>query len=114
MALRDIGGDPAISALEAGLGDEDPEVRIKVMNSLGRIGDQRAIMWLGQAIMGDPEPEVRFEAVLALEGHKGGAVEAFITAAAEDDSQIVQKAAEWLAGRYLDLYEPEGLLAGNN
>ena len=53
-------------------------------------------MALGQTIMGDREPEVRRAAVLALEGHDGGATEAFIKAAGKDESPLVREAAKIL------------------
>ncbi|MGB5716860.1 MAG: HEAT repeat domain-containing protein [Gammaproteobacteria bacterium] len=96
VALEDIGGDDAVNALLAGLGDDTPAIRITVVDSLGRLGGDQAIMALGQTIMGDKDPEVRRAAVLALEGHEGGAVDAFITAAAKDRSEKVREAAQML------------------
>ncbi len=99
VALEDIGGDPAANALEAGLGDDNPSIRIAVVTALGRIGSERAIMAIGQTIMGDPEPETRRAAVLALAGHEGGAVEAFLNAARKDDARVVREAAKWVRSR---------------
>ena len=96
VALEDIGGDAAVNALLTGLGDDVPAIRITVVNSLGRVGGDQAIMALGQTIMGDTDPEVRRAAVLALEGHEGGAVDAFIKAAAKDASPGVREATKML------------------
>jgi HEAT repeat protein len=99
VALEDIGGDPVVNALEAGLGDDDPSIRIAVANSLGRIGSERAIMAIGQTIIGDPDPETRRAAVLALEGHEGGAVNAFLKAAQKDRTGLVREAAGLILNR---------------
>ena len=93
VSLEDIGGDPVVNALEAGLGDDDPSIRIAVVNSLGRIGSQRAIMAIGQTIIGDRDVETRRAAVLALDGLEGGAVEAFLKAAQKDQDKSVRQAA---------------------
>lgn len=99
LALEDIGGEAAVNALEAGLGDDDPSIRSAVVNSLGRIGSERAVMAIGQTIIGDPDPETRRTAVLALDGHEGGAVEAFLQAAQKDRAASVRQAAGWLLNR---------------
>jgi hypothetical protein len=94
IALEDIGGDPALQQLEAGLGDGSPDVRIAIVESLGRIGGDRAIMALGQTIMGDSDPLVRQAAVLALQNHESGAVQAFRKAASADNSALVREASQ--------------------
>ena len=58
-ALEQIGGGVAVTALEAGLGDDDSSVRIKVVQALGKLDDERISLWLGQIIMSDSSVDVR-------------------------------------------------------
>ena len=57
-------GRPAVPALSHLLADPDSEVRLNVVNTLGRIGDRDAGSALVQAL-GDEDRRVRWEAVLA-------------------------------------------------
>ena len=64
--LEDIAGEEAIRALEAGLGDPNPAVRIKVIGSLEALQAEEAIPTLGQVLFSDPSPQVRLAAVAAI------------------------------------------------
>lgn len=92
-ALEGIGGTAAVTALEAGMGDSDTEVRKKVVQALGKIDDERVPLWLGQVLMGDPEAEVRLEAVRALAQKNDDITRIFLQAATRDSSKLVSEAA---------------------
>jgi hypothetical protein len=92
-ALEGIGGAAAVTALEAGLGDSDPAVRKKVIQAFGKIDDERIPLWLGQVLMGDPQPEVRLEAVQAIARKAGDIARIFLQAATDDSSKDVSEAA---------------------
>ena len=53
-ALEQIGGEVAATALETGLGDDNPSVRRIVVQALGNVQDERVSLWLGQILIGDP------------------------------------------------------------
>jgi hypothetical protein len=59
-------GKPAIQVLTDALRDKDHDVRINIIRTLGNIGNAGADTALIQAV-GDPDREVRWEAVLASE-----------------------------------------------
>jgi HEAT repeats len=65
--LGDIGGDESVGILDRSLGDVDPGVRVKVVESLGRIGTDEAIRLVGQAAMGSRDPNVIDAATRVLE-----------------------------------------------
>ncbi len=92
LALQELGGPESVDALLKGLGDPDPDLRAAVVEALGHIGGDEAIMAIGQTIVGDPDPIARRAAVNALAGHRGGAVEAFVQAASKDRSEQVRLA----------------------
>ena len=93
LALESIGGPAAATALEAGLGDQQPEVRIRVIEALGKIDDERIPLWLGQILTGDAQDEVRRAAVRTIAGKHGDVARIFLEAAAGDSSEIVREAA---------------------
>jgi hypothetical protein len=92
-ALEGIGGSAAVTALEAGIGDSDTAVRKKVVQTFGKINDDRIPLWLGQVLMGDPEPEVRLEAIQAIARKDGDIAKIFLQAATGDSSSLVSEAA---------------------
>ena len=92
-ALDDIGGSTAVTALVAGLGDSDTTVRKKVVQTFATINDERIPLWLGQVLMGDPDPEVRLEAVQAVARKEGDIARIFLQAATGDSSSAVSEAA---------------------
>lgn len=92
-ALEKIGGSTAAEALESGLGDEHPQVRKKVVQTLASIDDERIPLWLGQVLMGDPSPEVRLVAVRSIAQKEGDVARIFLQAATGDSSSVVSEAA---------------------
>jgi hypothetical protein len=68
-------------------------VRMKVMQALAKIDDERIPLWLGQVLMGDPSPEVRLEALRAVAQKEGDVAKIFIDAATDDSSKLVSEAA---------------------
>jgi len=95
--LEGIGGSAAVTALVTGLGDSDTAVRKKVVQTFAKINDERIPLWLGQVLMGDPEPEVRLEAVQAVARKDGDIARIFLQAATGDSSNLVSEAALQLA-----------------
>jgi len=91
--LGGIGDPAAVTALAGGMGDLDAAVRIKVVQTFGKINDERIPLWLGQVLMGDPEPEVRLEAVQAVARKDGDIARIFLQAATGDSSSLVSEAA---------------------
>ena len=92
-ALEKIGGSTAVEVLESGLGDDDRQVRKKVVQTLGGIDDERIPLWLGQVLMGDPSAEVRLVAVRSIARKEGDTARIFLEAATGDSSRIVSEAA---------------------
>jgi hypothetical protein len=92
-ALEGIDAATTVTVLEAGIGDADAEVRMKVMQALAKIEDERIPLWLGQVLMGDPVPEVRLEALRAIARKEGDVAKIFIEAATTDSSELVSEAA---------------------
>lgn len=91
--LADMEGQTVLEALLVGLGDDDADIRITVVHSLGRIGSDAAILGIGQVIMGDADPNVRRAAVSALADHQGGMADAFLVAARKDRADSVREIA---------------------
>jgi HEAT repeat protein len=77
----------------AGLGDSDTTVRKKVVQTFAKINDERIPLWLGQVLMGDPDSEVRLEAVQAVARKEGDIAGIFLQAATGDSSSAVSEAA---------------------
>jgi len=92
-ALRDIGAGDVLSALEAGMSDASPKVRTEVAHAFGDTKDQRALLFLGQLLMGDKTASVREAAVQSLLGYSSPAAHAFVEAAKQDRDKDVRKAA---------------------
>ena len=92
-ALEQIGGTVAASALESGLGDDNSLVRKQVVQALGNIQDERVLLWLGQVLMGDPNADVRFQALLAIAQKNNGTAQIFLEAAVKDNSSLVSETA---------------------
>ena len=57
-ALGDIGGAGAVTALIECLDDPDAPVRIRVIETLGELGDRRAVPALRTVASADPDPGV--------------------------------------------------------
>ena len=92
-ALEKIGGSSAVDVLESGLGDQQAEVREKLVQTLGSIDDERIPLWLGQVLMSDPSEEVRRAAVESLARKDSDTARVFLEAATEDGSSLVSEAA---------------------
>jgi hypothetical protein len=91
--LEEIGGTPAATALEAGLGDDDVTVRKNVVKALGTTQDERVPMWLGQVLMGDESADVRLQAVESIASQEEYSARIFLEAATDDESAQVSAAA---------------------
>ncbi len=91
--LARIGSDLAVAAMATALGDTDKAVRRQVVEGLGQVGSELATQILGQALLGDPNPEIRLEAVRALAKLGGEISQAFVTAAANDSDKRVKRSA---------------------
>ncbi|MDH3389965.1 MAG: HEAT repeat domain-containing protein [Gammaproteobacteria bacterium] len=92
-AIGEIGGSTAAAMLESGLGDDNPRVRQLVVQTLGAIEDERIPFWLGQVLMGDPDPRVRLVAVHSIARQGGDTARIFLEAATGDSSSAVSDAA---------------------
>ena len=99
-ALEQIGGEVAATALETGLGDAYPSVRMKVVQPLGSVQDERVSLWLAQSLMGEPSADVRLKAVHSMARQGGDTARVFLEAAAEDSSNEVSEAALALLGQH--------------
>ena len=91
--LERIGGEVAATALETGLGDDIPSVRMKVVQALGNVQDERVSLWLAQVLMGESIADVRLKAVQAMAQQGGDTARLFLEVAAEDSSSVVSDAA---------------------
>ncbi|MGA2448741.1 MAG: HEAT repeat domain-containing protein [Polyangiaceae bacterium] len=65
LALADLHASDALPTLLLAVEDDDELVRQMAITALGEIGDPRASARLGRAL-GDPRPEVRYQAVIAF------------------------------------------------
>ena len=63
--LREIGND-AIAPLKAMLVDEDPDIRIFISDILGSTANFGAMSALSEALLRDPEVNVRYQAAMSL------------------------------------------------
>ena len=93
FALSGIGGDAAAEALEMGLGDGDPGVRLEVVDALSGIKDSDTALRLGRVLFGEPDPEVRLFAVVGLGEEHSEAAWALLEAAADDPDRKVSETA---------------------
>ncbi len=59
--------EQAIHGLTFGLGDVDPEIRKRVARALSAFESDEAVMAIAQQSQGDPNADVRREALVALE-----------------------------------------------
>ena len=92
-ALRRIGGERAVPALEQGLGDEDRDLRGVVVAALAETQTERSVASLGQVIFGEPDGELRLLAVSFLAEHESEAARALLEAATQDPEGWVREAA---------------------
>ncbi len=63
--LREIGGDD-ISSIQPLLHDDDPDMRIFMSDILGCTGSRQAVPLLCDALLKDPEVNVRYQAAMSL------------------------------------------------
>ena len=79
LALADLAASEALASLLVAVEDDDAHVRQMALSSLGEIGDARAARRLERAL-GDPRPEVRYQAVIAFARVERGDPDAVATA----------------------------------
>lgn len=111
-------GELAVEPLIGVLGDNDPKVRVRAAEALGRIGDKRAIGPLTEAL-NDEDERVRLFAKMGLEKIEAQKKNTLIaTYGIEREFYIEDQTREWygqldtickIAGNYMELYfYPEG------
>jgi hypothetical protein len=87
-------GDPdALAALIVALGDADANVRVDAISDLGLSSDRRAESLLAITAMQDPMPQVRVEALYALETLRGASAPDVFSHALNDLDAEVREAA---------------------
>ncbi|MBI4423946.1 MAG: HEAT repeat domain-containing protein [Elusimicrobia bacterium] len=89
---------PYLGAVVLGL-NEDPRVRVAAAVALARIGHPSSARFLGEALRGDPEVDVRFAAALALGAGFEGTAGSLCRSLREDGSWWVRYAAAVALGR---------------
>ena len=82
-----------IEALATALLDEDRSVRRRAVQGLRKVGGERAVGPLGDALLEDEDPEVRVAAAHALGRILSNAAEDALTVAAADPDAKVREAA---------------------
>jgi HEAT repeat protein/beta-lactamase regulating signal transducer with metallopeptidase domain len=98
------GDSRAVVALITALTDDDSNVRLSAVETLGKLRDPRAVQALIQALRQDPDPKVRAMAAWALgEIEDPSAVPALSTALREDDDQEVRVQAAQALGNIEDV-----------
>lgn len=65
--LLDEGGATAVAGLLRGLRDPQPAVRLASLEALTRVGDPATAVFIAEVAVSDAEPEVRAEALKALQ-----------------------------------------------
>ncbi len=65
VALADVAAEEALPSLLVAIEDEDAHVRQMALSAVGEIGDARAVSRIERAL-GDPRPEIRYQAVIAF------------------------------------------------
>jgi HEAT repeat protein len=103
LALADVAAEEALATLLVAVEDDDERVRQMALTALGEIGDPRATQRLARAL-GDPRPEVRYQAVIAFARVVKGDAPAVASALAEalDDSDA---AIRYIAMRLAEEYD---------
>lgn len=91
-ALGKFGGTEAAMALSMALMDQDSSVRIQAARALGRVEGDRATPALGGVLTGDPDPQVRREAVRTLATLGTDQARWSLESAALDADQSVRRA----------------------
>jgi len=91
LRVRDEPG--AHEAMQRGLGDEDPSIRLRVLDALVEVGGETAARALGQVLFGDDDPDLRLSAVMYLAGAQGEVARALLDAVANDADEDVRVAA---------------------
>ncbi len=108
-ALKTIGA-PAVPVLIDALGDEEPRVRLAIIDILGEIGERDAIPALTGALR-DPEWRVRWQAADAL-GRMGDlSAVPDLLAMLTDANKDVRVAVAWALGRIGHISAVEGLVS---
>jgi HEAT repeat protein len=92
-ALTNIGGEAAFAAVTAALGDELPRLRREAVQALVSLEPAQAVQYLGQVVLGDPDPGLREDAVEILSRQHHPAVRALLLAATDDRDERVRQAA---------------------
>jgi HEAT repeat protein len=111
-------GEPAVEPLIEALGDNDPDVRVRAAEALGRIGDERAVEPLTDAL-DDGDEGVRTFAKMGLEKIEAQQKSTLIAIyGKEREFYIEDQTREWydqldtickIAGNYMEPYlYPEG------
>ena len=92
--LRQTGNEQALTSLETGLGDDNSGVRIASLKAIAGIRGDDALLLLGQAVIGDKNPDVRRAALELLQDNKQEAAIAFIKTALNDSDSGVRRIAK--------------------
>ncbi len=90
----------AATAIAKGLGDENPEIRSQIINTLGQIEFPSAQQILGQIIFSEREPTLRINALQHLANIDTPASKAFIEAAVKDSDNKVAAEAQYILDSY--------------
>ena len=98
-ALAKIGGERALPALQAALGDRDQSVRIQAVRGLERIGDESSVRILGELLLNDADRRVRRNAAWSLGRLKGELAKSYLEAASRDPDSAVRRSANQTLGR---------------
>jgi HEAT repeat protein len=88
-----IGNRDTLAALIVALGDPDANVRMDAVSDLGLSSDRRAEALLAVTAMQDPTPQVRVEALYALETLRGELQPDVFRYALDDPDEDVRKTA---------------------
>jgi hypothetical protein len=98
--LARSGNAEAITMLERFAAREEDEIILgHAIEALGHIDGQAATLSLGRIVIGNPDPEARRLATLALSLRRTTAARAFLESAANDEDDTVRREAEYALGR---------------
>jgi HEAT repeat protein len=90
--LSKIGGDRAISVLDATLVDASDSVRRHAIRALGALGSDSAADALGRVLLEHPDRAERLMAIEALEGNASEAARSYLESARADRDAAVRQA----------------------
>src|SRR3954464_14541269 len=107
VGLADLVAKDTVPALLRGVDDDDAYVRQMVLNTLGELGDARALPRLRRALT-DKRPEMRYQAIIAFARICDDAKEVCqaLLAATNDDDDAVVHIALRIAEERLDAGKP--------